>query len=539
MCVSRALWRVVVVLAFGLGLTAPAAAAPRPASAALEHGPVGWEAYRQLDRLPFLTPGSRTRQVSSRDPTGANDDGYSGKYSCLRHVPEGCLLASHDGPGELDQIWSAGYAPVFNPVFRYGPGDLSLVGKLRVVLDGRVVVDAPLQDIASGRTGGVFVRPLVLDAAQSSGGYSISVPMPFRHSMRVTTSENPHYFHVVYRVFRSAGGVRAFASGRESRDVVRTLRIAGTRDPKPRMGPTTMQRSTFSLNAGETKLLASVGGPGALTRLRLRFRQLGSGFSTTPTRAAIDALRNVRLHISFDGERTVDAPVGEFFGSGVGPARVRSLMFAMDPGSTGWMTSWWPMPFRRVAKVGLVNLSRTTIRIGEAAVTSARSARWRAALGGGGDAGLFHANGPRGPTNDGHDWTFLAVNGAGKFLGVSHTMEGQDPPYYLEGNEAGTVDHAQRPQLLGTGTEDFYLGAWYFLDRAFTLPFSGYPLGRERGPGCPAATCKAAYRLMIIDAVPFARSLRYSIQHGPKNNMDAIYGSTAYWYQRPARHSGG
>src|ERR1035437_8973468 len=33
-------------------------------------GPVGWQAYRQLDRLPELTTGVQTEQVSPVDPGG-------------------------------------------------------------------------------------------------------------------------------------------------------------------------------------------------------------------------------------------------------------------------------------------------------------------------------------------------------------------------------------------------------------------------------------------------------------------------------------
>jgi hypothetical protein len=37
---------------------------------------------------------------------------------------------------------------------------------------------------------------------------------------------------------------------------------------------------------------------------------------------------------------------------------------------------------------------------------------------------------------------------------------------------------------------------------------------------------------MIADSVPFNRSILYGIQHGSENNVQAIYSSTAYWYER-------
>src|SRR5690606_5057978 len=77
-------------------------------------------------------------------------------------------------------------------------------------------------------------------------------------------------------------------------------------------------------------------------------------------------LRDLRLQISFDGEQTVDAPVGEFFGSGLGEADVQSLMYAMETGEDGSYYSWWPMPFLRGATVELVNTSDHTLSSGDA-----------------------------------------------------------------------------------------------------------------------------------------------------------------------------
>jgi Protein of unknown function (DUF2961) len=236
--------------------------------------------------------------------------------------------------------------------------------------------------------------------------------------------------------------------------------------------------------------------------------------------------------VRFDGRRTVDVPVGEFFGSGLGPARVRSLLFALDEDPHGWASSWWPMPFRRSAVVTLRNASRTPIRAAEVRLTAARSGRWRTALRPDGDAGYFHAYGRRGATKRGRDWTFLRTRGAGTFMGVTQTMAGPDPPYYLEGNERAWVDGSVRPLIQGTGTEDFYLGGWYFYKRTFTEALSGSPVLGSPATGCPRPTCRTAYRLLVADAVPFDRSIRYEIEHGPRNEVKALYGSTAYWYQR-------
>ena len=101
-----------------------------------------------------------------------------------------------------------------------------------------------------------------------------------------------------------------------------------------------------------------------------------------------DILRGARVRITFDGRRTVDAPVGEFFGSGLGEYAVRSLMFSLDP--EGWSSSWWPMPYRSRATVELFNGSGSAIAGAQARVTAARSEAAGRALARG-ETGHFHA----------------------------------------------------------------------------------------------------------------------------------------------------
>jgi Protein of unknown function (DUF2961) len=526
--VTTFLMVVLAVVAFlGAG---HAAAAPLSGN---QRGPIGWDAFRRLDLLPYVRQGVQTFQVSSADPTDNNDDGGSGRYSCLHRVPQGCVMAEHSGPGELESVWSAGYNS-------FAGQSVVATGRLRIELDGHVVVNKSLAALVSGQVGEPFVFPLALDAVESSGGFSINVPMPFRHEMRVVSQFNPHYFHVVYRSFTSPAGIRApTARSQVPGSVEAELLHAGMRDPKPTMGASARVRRGFRLAAGQQLVLAGLKGSGAITQLRLGFERYGLLGAMTAEGAASDVFTNARLRISFDGLRTVDAPLGEFFGSGLGPARVRSLMFAMDGGTFGIATSWWPMPFSHSAQVALYNASHTPILIGNMDLRWARDKRWVRALGAHGDAGYFHAQGYSGPTKRGVYWTFLDARGSGTFVGVTLTMEGGLFPIYLEGNERAYVDGAKTPQIQGTGTEDFFGGGWYFNDRLFSLALSGYtahggdpPPQTGRSP-CPVATCKTAYRIMIADAVPFSHSILYEIQHGSRNLIDAIYSSTAYWYQRP------
>lgn len=250
--------------------------------------------------------------------------------------------------------------------------------------------------------------------------------------------------------------------------------------------------------------------------------------------ASNDVLRNTRLRISFDGKQTVDAPLGQFFGSGLGLSQVKALMYAMDP-SAKTMTSWWPMPYLDRATVELYNGSSHAITAADSSVTSAPDPSVAQQLSPSGDSGYFRATANGGPTTPGQDYVFLHTGGWGKFVGVTESMTGPGSRAYLEGDERVYVDGSRTPQIHGTGTEDFYEGGWYFDRGTFTDPVNGEPLHEGGYAGCPAGSdCTGTYRSMIEDAVPFGSSITFGIEHGPVDDVQADYSSTAYWYGRDA-----
>ncbi|HEY2674211.1 MAG TPA: DUF2961 domain-containing protein [Rugosimonospora sp.] len=249
--------------------------------------------------------------------------------------------------------------------------------------------------------------------------------------------------------------------------------------------------------------------------------------------ASDDVLHNTRVRITFDGQRTVDAPLGEFFGSGLGESPVRALMYGMDTAADGWYSAWWPMPYRDRATVQLYNGSSQAITSADSQVTSAFSAASAQALTPAGDEGYFRTTSNGGPTTPGADHVFLSTSGHGKFVGVTDTMQGLPGQGrgYLEGDERVYTDGSISPQIHGTGTEDFYEGGWYFNRDVFTNPFNGEPAHEPGDLGCPAgADCTGTYRQMIADAVPFNTQLTFGIEHGSVDDVAANYSSTAYWY---------
>lgn len=227
------------------------------------NGPVGWDVYRRLDRLPELQTGVRTKQFSSFGRDGTNNDGFDGKYSCLRTTSAGCVLAEDAGPGEIGTIW-----------FTRDDGDVRKTGTITVELDGKKVLDASLQDVVDGKLGSPFVYPLVANALESSGGVYIRVPMPYQQSMRVTVQNNPFFYHVGYREFPDANGVKTFDPADKAADVVALLKTSGTKDPKPANPGATTVSTPVNLAPGKQQKLADSNGPGEISALRLKLPQI-------------------------------------------------------------------------------------------------------------------------------------------------------------------------------------------------------------------------------------------------------------------------
>ncbi|HEY9303397.1 MAG TPA: glycoside hydrolase family 172 protein, partial [Mycobacterium sp.] len=458
------------------GIAGAAAASAEPVLTGRGEKTVGWDTYRHLDRLPYLSADTQALQLSSFDRSGGNFDistgNKNGTGGCLASGGAGCVVAEDRGPGEIDSIW-----------FTRDGGNVTALGTIRIELDGHPVVDAPLQSLVDGALGAPFVWPLVANATQSPGGVYIKVPMPYRQSMRISVASHLEYYHVDYRRFSTADGVSTFSPSDPALDVLAAFRAAGDVDPKPRASTASHHHRVNQIPASGGLQIAESTGSGNISALRLRLPQ-----------PADPLLAGLRLLIEFDGRPMVDSPLGEFFGAGLGAESVRSLMFATTPQPDGSLSlaSWWPMPFAHSVHVTLVNTTAAPVTGIDSDVAFTPDPQWAPALGSG-HAGYFTARSHAGPTALGQDWLFADEQGSGKFVGVSHTIRGSriktsfgdESPYFLEGAERVYTDGSASPQWYGTGTEDFYEGGWYFHNgTTYSDPLTGQPDQRTASGGC-------------------------------------------------------
>ena len=142
--------------------------------------------------------------------------------------------------------------------------------------------------------------------------------------------------------------------------------------------------------------------------------------------------------------------------------------------------------------------------------------------------GRFHAKWLRqNPTPDGEPFPILNAKGKGHWCGYSAGMQGYHPSLgFLEGDEMLWIDDRDKSFFHGTGTEDYFNGGWYFGGTG-CFPYSGCGVHQDSQGRCHA------YRIHVSDVVPFQRTARIAIEHGPANDVPADYCGTTFWYAAP------
>jgi hypothetical protein len=247
--------------------------------------------------------------------------------------------------------------------------------------------------------------------------------------------------------------------------------------------------------------------------------------SYPPAQHHQDVLNNVWLQAAWDDESnpSVNAPLGSLFGMGqFGVAESRGLGAGIrDDGS---MYLYFPMPFAHRARVRVVNESEAPVDLGYEISHKPFTDPF---TGVGYFTTAFHSELP---TTPGKDILLLDTTGAGQVVGVVQSVQGAPSRWYLEGDERAMIDGSRSPAVHGTGTEDFYNGAFYFENGPYTQPISGNTVHIRDG----RSDSTAVYRQLISDAIPFRSHLRLTIEHGGTNDTTENVWTLVHYYLEPA-----
>ena len=290
------------------------------------------------------------------------------------------------------------------------------------------------------------------------------------------------------------------------------------------------------LKAGETMDLFSEDGPGEIRHIWI----------TMATPEAYH-LKKIVLRMYWDGEAgpSVEAPIGDFFGLGLGTYTVfHSELIAVAPDKA--LNAYFPMPFARHGRISVTNEGGQEITdfywnidwVKLPALppgTAYFHAQYRqAAPFPGWYKGNFYGNDftearrdPRWRNASGKDnYVFLEASGDGHFVGVTLSVFQNQWGGWNEGDEMFWIDGEAEPRIHGTGGEDYFNGAWGFSS------LYAYPLvGLTEFHGWEPGSRFSHYRFHLEAPVRFRRSFKATIEDGHANlRSDNLY-SVAYWYQ--------
>ncbi|GAB3254902.1 glycoside hydrolase family 172 protein [Arthrobacter pigmenti] len=226
-----------------------------------------------------------------------------------------------------------------------------------------------------------------------------------------------------------------------------------------------------------------------------------------------DHWRTLLFRAYWDGadEPAIEVPYGDFFCSGWGQfSQVNSEPIAANP--NGGFNSYWPMPFRNGAELTIENTSTVEVVLyyqvtyevgGDHSNDAYLHAQWR-------------RSNPL-PYKETH--TILdGVEGKGHYAGTYMAWGVNSNGWWGEGEIKFYMDSDEEyPTICGTGTEDYFGGAWNF-----DVPGSGYTEFSTAYLGMPQVIRPdglyvgqqrfGMYRWHLPDPIHFAERLRVDIQ---------------------------
>lgn len=442
----------------------------------------------------YLSPSSRI--ISSRDRKGGNEDGFV--YSYLYRNKNEYVLLDTEGNGCITRMW-------FDSTANF----TGMKGNIRFYLNesSAPTIDIPFLSAFHGDFN-PFLKPLVQNPLQSSGGFISYTPIPFSKRIKVSTTFRPSYYQINYYLLdhKVNSNISADYYNKISRNIKAYLK---NRHNNERIS------GKVEIDPGEIRDIFSRSEKGEINSILISSDNL----EKVVLKARWDQEEKYQfifpLEILLKGGDTID------FNS----------YFAVKEGNS--VNLYFPAPFSS-AKIYLQNNSDDTVSVNysigikEKADSSNENFR------------LYSFYNPLTSTSSEKLFNVCNIEGQGLLAGIILEMRAGDDireqckkamgiPLdlcFLEGDESIYIDGTTEPALQGTGTEDYFNAGYYFSEGVFSLPFHGL-ISMVAGATIPSLT---AFRWHIPDPIIFQKQLKFDIEVGPVNDITAEYSSLCIFY---------
>jgi len=350
------------------------------------------------------------------------------------------------------------------------------------------------------------------DAQQKFNGLDVNLSNLYRTSDAKTRSISPENFNGE----KGKGGMATTGTG------------AG---PSRELGQKWKVSPSVVIKKKTMYTIAEIDGPGAVQHIWM-----------TPT----GNWRYSILRFFWDDETTpsIEVPVGDFFCLGWGKfAPVTSLAIVANPGSG--LNCYWPMPFRKKCRITMENIDdRDMVLYYQVDYTLTEVPK---------DAGYLHAQFHRvNPLPFKKDYVLVdSIKGKGQYVGTYMAYGSNKNGWWGEGEIKFFMDgDTEFPTINGTGTEDYFCGAYDFDTQKknkagvedseyteFSGPYTGLPQVIRGDGHYNIAQRFGLYRWHIMDPIRFDKDLKVTIQDlgwhqdGRYMPLQDDIASTVFWYQ--------
>jgi hypothetical protein len=290
------------------------------------------------------------------------------------------------------------------------------------------------------------------------------------------------------------------------------------------------------INPSETFVLADIDGPGAIQSMWIT-GYVGRDFI-------------IRIYWDHKAQPSVECPLSDFFASGwartnetphKGPhGQISSLPVAVNPNKG--LNCFWVMPFRKHCLITLENIHPLQEKVCYYQINYTLTDVPE-------DAAYFHAQFRRtNPVSYKEDYLIVeGISGKGHYVGTSMFvgLNGANN-WWGEGEIKFFIDgDAEYPTICGTGTEDYFGGAYNWevdgMYTSYTTPYLGMYQVIQPDTLYGSQQRFSMYRWHVMDPIRFESDLKVTIQdlgwRGERNSdrrclsrQDDI-ASVAYWYQ--------
>ncbi len=478
----------------------------------------GMDFYKNLHLLPYIDFNTKVQYLSSYDPTGGNDDGFNGTYSALYIDDNGeHVLFDQKGPGCVYNLFFTGDIDANLKFYFDGEKDPRFNGCIESYFQGNWEP---------------FVYPLVYHLYQSTGGYSAAVPIEFEKHLKITTDERINFYNIYSQTYKE-GTIVSFNDKKDLQYIHTLFKQCGY-DPSNAKADTVIAQiiDLDGMELNHSVDLLSLQEEGTVQYIKFNPLFEPDMFE----------LNHIYLQVTYDGKDTpaIYAPVGPFFGSGLGEAAVNSLFVGMSPSGTYYC--YLPMPFRKGIKIELINQKYNMINYPKTVeeyyveIGVSRAPLFDRCDMTIGNLGVkYNSNYP---IVDDQNYEIFSYKGKGAVIGQVVTIEPvqADIKQWWEGDLFIYIDDETEPTIHGTGhEEDLSMGGWSsrWMLNPFSLPLFGLPKSTNLRmiEGQMNGSC-TTYRFWP-GKLPFKKSIHMSVEHGTNNTLPANYSSLVWYYFIP------